>query len=869
MSAPRLYERNTSTFNNNGFGVLSDAVSYEASETVNGKYEMTLQYPVTGAAFNDIQINRILYGEVNPYGDLQPFRIYRITKPLAGIITVYAEHKGYELSGYPCMANDDYIETPGTCAAFMAYLTQQAADDASDLGLASYSFATDIVASAQWSIPQPVSIREAMTQAQNIFGGERQYSGTTCTLYARRGQDRGVSVRYGTNLTAFTQGEDTSDTYTHLMPYWTDGTETVYTANKYIILSHTTAAMQKRVKIVDFSGSFVEKPTPAELEAEARASDEYLKPHEVELTYDVQFVPLGQTTEYAHLLDTDHVELGDTIAVKVPILGIDAQARVNRLVYDGLRRRYKTATCGTIPESIAASIRSSAQRAGVNVFTSVNAPTEKMKSGDYWIKIDNDTTRNAISVGRYTGGNWLLLCKFAQGGGDVQSRSVFFSANEPGGNAASGDFWAVQPDASTVSKLYKYGTAWQEITNFTYGTQPPQTPAEGDYWAQERNGELFMIFQYVSGSWTSVSYGHNLFIFAEEPPKDGDLWIKRDSDTDKNVQGVYSYTEADGWTLEANASAGAGENLPNNSVNFNSLTGTQYANADTRGYKNSLFGQENSLTDCQLYTVGGMHNTGTDADQGAMYGRYNTDEGYCNITGGYGNNVTGSQCVTAGHDNSVGGINSIVAGSDHDISNTSDAVVCGDGATCRGEAVFYVAGNGTNTATIDRLGYVTASAYNTNGADYAEYFEWADGNPNGEDRRGMLVQLASDKIKYAHGDDIDGIVSVNPSVCGNDFELYWHGKYAADRFGAVLRDEDGKAIISAEYDESREYIPRSQRKEWSPIGLCGQMIVRDNGKCQEKDYVSARYGIGVPTTRNTRIKCLKRISDDLILCLIR
>ena len=269
MSAPRLYERNTSAFNNNGFGVLSDAISYEVSETINGKFEMTLQYPITGAAFNDIQNNRILYGEVNPYGNLQPFRIYRITKPLAGIITVYAEHKGYELSGYPCMANDNYIETPGTCAAFMAYLTQQAADDADDLGLASYGFSTDIVASAQWSIPQPVSIREAMTQAQNIFGGEWQYNSDTCTLYAHRGQDRGVSVRYGTNLTAFTQGEDTSDTYTHLMPYWTDGTETVYTASKYILLSHTTAAMQKRVKIVDFSSSFVEKPTPAELEAEA------------------------------------------------------------------------------------------------------------------------------------------------------------------------------------------------------------------------------------------------------------------------------------------------------------------------------------------------------------------------------------------------------------------------------------------------------------------------------------------------------------------------------------------------------------------------------------------------------------------------
>lgn len=530
MSAPRLYERNTSTFNNNGFGVLSDATSYEVSETINGKYEMTLQYPITGAAFNDIQNNRILYGEVNPYGDLQPFRIYRITKPLAGIITVYAEHKGYELSGYPCMANDDYIETPGTCAAFMAYLTQQAADDASDLGLASYSFATDIVASAQWSIPQPVSIREAMTQAQNIFGGEWQYNGTTCTLYARRGQDRGVSVRYGTNLTAFTQGEDTSDTYTHLMPYWTDGTETVYTANKYILLSHTTSAMQKRVKIVDFSGSFVEKPTPAELEAEARASEEYLKPHEVELTYDVQFVPLGQTTEYAHLLDTDHVELGDTIDVKVPILAIDAQARVNRLVYDGLRRRYKTATCGTIPESIAASIRSSAQRTGVNVFTSVNAPTEKMKSGDYWIKIDNDTTRNAISVGRYTGGNWLLLCKFSQGGTPVVLPKVIASPTRPT-VVIDGDCLAMVSGTTLTALKRLTSGEWTDVP-FDYGSNPGTLHTEGTYYGWFNNGVLVAIYVYENSTIKQVAPGANSFYIDEVPTDEasvGDYWLNIDN----------------------------------------------------------------------------------------------------------------------------------------------------------------------------------------------------------------------------------------------------------------------------------------------------------------------------------------------------
>ncbi len=37
----------------------------------------------------------------SPYRTAQPFRIYRITKPLNGICTVYAQHISYDLSGVP------------------------------------------------------------------------------------------------------------------------------------------------------------------------------------------------------------------------------------------------------------------------------------------------------------------------------------------------------------------------------------------------------------------------------------------------------------------------------------------------------------------------------------------------------------------------------------------------------------------------------------------------------------------------------------------------------------------------------------------------------------------------------------------------
>jgi len=73
------------------------------------------------------------------------------------------------------------------------------------------------------------------------------------------------------------------------------------------------------------------------------------------------------------------------------------------------------------------------------------------------------------------------------------------------------------------------------------------------------------------------------------------------------------------------------------------------------------------------------------------------------------------------------------------------------------------------------------------GADYSEYFEWADGNPNKEVRRGYFVTLDVNKIKLSpDSDSVIGIVSSTPGVIGDAAELSWHGANVRDEFGEVL-----------------------------------------------------------------------------------
>lgn len=125
------------------------------------------------------------------------------------------------------------------------------------------------------------------------------------------------------------------------------------------------------------------------------------------------------------------------------------------------------------------------------------------------------------------------------------------------------------------------------------------------------------------------------------------------------------------------------------------------------------------------------------------------------------------------------------------------------------------------------------------GADYAEYFEWSDGNPDAEDRRGISVVLDGDKIREAlPGEDPIGVISGNPSIVGDAAWNKWSGKYLRDEFGTYIledyevTDDDGNTVtqqrrkLNPAYDPDAEYIPREQRPEWDCVGLMGKLRIR-------------------------------------------
>ena len=179
--------------------------------------------------------------------------------------------------------------------------------------------------------------------------------------------------------------------------------------------------------------------------------------------------------------------------------------------------------------------------------------------------------------------------------------------------------------------------------------------------------------------------------------------------------------------------------------------------------------------------------------------------------------------------------------------------------------------------------YISGS-YHNGGADYAEYFEWEDGNPNNEDRRGYFVTMVGKKIKIAKSDDyILGIISGQPSVVGNS-DMDWQGRYLKDEFGAyimevvdcnedVFDEETGeittvtKAALkrkeNPEYDPTRIHMSRGDRPEWDAVGMIGVLAVRDDGTCQVNGYCEVAEG-GTATASETGYRVIARVTDNIV-----
>lgn len=340
---PILYSPTTTSFTTGGIGKLIDAGSCIVTEERNGSYELEMTYPITGHLYDEIKQRSIIFAKPSPAQSEQPFRVYRITKPLNKVVTIYAAHISYDLSGIPVKN----FTSQSVQAALTALTTSSVISNP-------FTFWSDKTNSGVMEIETPMPCRTILSNILDAYGGEYEFDKYTVKLHSLRGFDNGVSIKYGKNLTDLEQDENCSNVYTGVLPYWT-GNETTVSGS---VVNAPGTYDFTRILPVDFTSDFEEQPSTAQLDNAATnyISDNNIGIPEVNLT--VSFVHLNQTEEYKNLGIFERVELGDTIKVEFAAMGVSSTARCVKTVYNTLLERYDNVELGEVKKGLADTISS-------------------------------------------------------------------------------------------------------------------------------------------------------------------------------------------------------------------------------------------------------------------------------------------------------------------------------------------------------------------------------------------------------------------------------------------------------------------------------------------------------------------------------
>lgn len=357
MSYPVLYSATETNFDHNGIGILSACVSCEVAEEANGIFELTMQYPMDGVHFSEIGDRAIIKAKADQFREPQLFRIYAISKPMNGIVTVLAEHISYDLSGIPIKP----FSAENATSALTGLLQNAVVD-------CPFTFMTDKATVAKFSVPVPSSIRSRLGGVAgsilDVYGGEYEFDNYNVILHNNRGRNRGVLIRYGKNLTDIQQEQNCASVATGVYPYWAgdiDGNSVLVELPEKIVNAPGTYNFVK-IRTLDLSSEFETQPTVEQLRAR---TESYVKANNIgvpSVSLTVSFVQLDQTEEYKGLKLLERVSLFDTVNVEFPALGVSATARAVKLVYDVLADRVKSVTLGSVRANIADTVASQQQQ---------------------------------------------------------------------------------------------------------------------------------------------------------------------------------------------------------------------------------------------------------------------------------------------------------------------------------------------------------------------------------------------------------------------------------------------------------------------------------------------------------------------------
>ena len=345
---PRLLPADTTNFNTAGIS-LTDTISCTVTEERNGAFTLKMVVATTTPYFDQIKEGMLIVVKPNHTQTLQAFEICKISRPILQRVTILANHISYKQSFIP-------VE-PFSCTGITATLQ----------GLVNYSmetnpftFITDITnETSTYNQIEPASLRSRLGGTEgsvlDVFGGEYLWNNYETQLLLHRGQDNGVELRVGKNITDLEQTTDLDTVVTGALPYWYDEDENQHFYGDIQYNTDASKYAYHRTVVLDLSEEFETAPTVNQLNAAAREYIDQVNLGLPSTNIKVSYVDLADTEEYKDSI-LERTNLCDTVIVIYTPLNISYKAKVIKLVFDVLAERTLSVEVGEARSTISKTI---------------------------------------------------------------------------------------------------------------------------------------------------------------------------------------------------------------------------------------------------------------------------------------------------------------------------------------------------------------------------------------------------------------------------------------------------------------------------------------------------------------------------------
>lgn len=468
----------TNGFTSNGIGRLSACSRCEVTESINEMFELEMDYHMSGPHFTDLRTGNIIGAVPFQNGSIQGFEIYKISKPINGIATVYARHVSYRLSDIPV----NKFSYHGLKSLFTALPT---------IGYEScpFTFSTDETSTADYVTTLPRSIRETLIGSKEsvltMYGGEFQWDNYKVIHKKNRGSDKGAVVRYGKNITDLKQEENIEKTITGILPYY--NSNEIY---KILDAPRQSANADKfpyhKTAIMDCTSDFENPPSLAAL---AWWAETYMQKNKIGvpvISMTVSFVDLKNTYEYMGV-PMPSINLGDTVTVIFEKLGISEKSHVNKTVWNVLTDSYESIDIGERKETLTDELEKTSVLAGAAMTDAkmnyaLDKATGTLNSGlrghvvmnrnsDGWANellfLDNENVSEAKSILRINMAG-IGFSSTGYNGNFYQSWTLDGKMSLGGVNNGYGDLWLLSSQAVPMVELDNEGLKLWNITDAGY-----------------------------------------------------------------------------------------------------------------------------------------------------------------------------------------------------------------------------------------------------------------------------------------------------------------------------------------------------------------------------------------------------------------